>query len=185
MLKEFIEKNIDDLYRQRPRHETYNTHFKIEKDLDLRPESELTDEQQVRIIKDKRIYLDWLLEKAESKVQSRRHKLRLKNIEECKDQCQPGKPFENRNNYVEERIESTFKYFDHYSDIEQIGKDTMERTRKQLLNIQKEIEKQQKQKIKGLDAQVVAQMNQKNLDRYMSCKGLKSNLKELSLDNLQ
>ena len=65
-------------------------------------------------------------------VQDRRRVIRIKSIDECYKECGPLKPFENKNNYIEQKIESTFNYFQIQDDVEHTGFET-ERDRKKKL----------------------------------------------------
>ena len=79
--------------------------------------------------RDRAAYDEWLFRYAENLVQDRRKNIRIKSIKECYKECGPAKPFENKNNYIEQKIESTFNYFQIMDDIEHTGFET-ERDRK-------------------------------------------------------
>lgn len=38
-------------------------------------------------------------------------------IKECKENCELSRPYEQRNEYIEQKIENMFKYFSTYSDM--------------------------------------------------------------------
>ena len=65
---------------------------------------------------DKKIYADYLLTEGESKVCARRFNNRVKLIQEIYSTCDPNTPYEERNNYIESRLESRIGYFDHMDD---------------------------------------------------------------------
>ena len=81
------------------------------------------------IDRDRAAYDEWLFRYAENLVQARRSRIRIKSIEECVKECGPLKPFENKNNYIEQKIESTYNYFQIMDDVEHTGFET-ERDRK-------------------------------------------------------
>ena len=80
--------------------------------------------------RDKVAYEEWIIRHAENLVQERRNNIRLKCIEECYAQCDQSVPFENKNNYIESKIESTFHYFQNLDDMAHVGEDNPERIRK-------------------------------------------------------
>lgn len=42
----------------------------------------------------------------------RRTRIRVKTVEETYKECDKSIPYEDRNNWIEQRVESRFKYFD-------------------------------------------------------------------------
>lgn len=84
--------------------------------------------------RDKVAYFEWLFRHAENLVQERRSRIRVKSIEECYKECGPTKPFEDKNNYIEQKIESTYNYFQIYDDVEHLGFETERDKRKRALD---------------------------------------------------
>lgn len=57
------------------------------------------------------------MEKGERICIDRRAKIRVNRIECIYDVCQPGVGYNQKNQYLEESIQATNKYFDHLTDI--------------------------------------------------------------------
>lgn len=77
----------------------------------------------------------------------RRFRIREKCVEETYAQCHKSIPFEVRNNYIEYRLESRFKYFDKQNDLGSIGDET-ERAKNELSKLLarfRELDKQKRQ----------------------------------------
>jgi len=54
---------------------------------------------------------------SEEKVTARRFNMRTKLIAEIYKECNPSVAYEKRNNYVEQRLEERFRYFDNMDDL--------------------------------------------------------------------
>ena len=57
------------------------------------------------------------MEKGERQCIDRRAKIRVNKIDTIYDVCSPGVGYNQKNQYLEESIQATNKYFDHLSDI--------------------------------------------------------------------
>lgn len=62
-----------------------------------------------------------MLSISEEKVTARRFNMRSKLITEIYKECAPSVPYENRNNYVEQRLEERFRYFNQMDDLNGTG----------------------------------------------------------------
>lgn len=65
---------------------------------------------------DKEVYLDWLINKFENSIMSRRSHIRQKQIAEILKECDISKPYEERNNFIENRLEDGYRYFNNLND---------------------------------------------------------------------
>jgi len=95
----------------------YNPEKGAQRNLDLINYVDLSDRQKNMLDRDKVAYNEWLFMQAENLVMERRRAIRMKTIEECIKECGPLKPFENKNNYIEQKIESTYNYFTIMDDV--------------------------------------------------------------------
>lgn len=122
LLQQFINNNLEHLYKNRPREIDYNPKLPEDlKNLDMKPFSSLTNRQKNILEEDKRIYGEYLLSISEEKVTARRFNMRVKLIADVYKECAPAVPYETRNNYVEKRLEDRFKYFNHMDDLNSKG----------------------------------------------------------------
>ena len=131
----FIETHLDQLYQNRPRGLDYNPgRLPQDKDLDLRPYHTLTGRQKCSLDKDRRKYADYLLTLAEQKILKRRAHMRTKCLAGCYQDCGPGVAFQQKNRYIESRLEQRLKYFDHMHDLNHSGADA-EQLRKEIFKL--------------------------------------------------
>ena len=86
------------------------------------------------------MFADFLLSECEQLVHDRRKNLRMKSLDQSMFMCRPAVGFNEKNNFLEERIETTQQYYDYMSDMNNKGSDINE-IRKQLYDVQKTIEK--------------------------------------------
>ena len=92
--------------------------------------------------RDKKQYEEFIIRYSESLVQKRRANIRLKTVDEAYTQCGPRVPFEQKNFYIESKIESTYSYFNNLDDMAHVGEENIEKFRKQLRLVDKEIARQ-------------------------------------------
>ena len=80
LLQGFIEKNLEHLYKNRPREIKYGLAKEIESDrnLDLTLRENLSGRQKSTLDKDKRRYAEYLMDISEAKVMARRAHVRNK-----------------------------------------------------------------------------------------------------------
>ena len=122
LLQQFINHNIDHLYLNRPREIDYNPKCPENlKNLDMRPFNSLTNREKNILAADKATYGEYLLTISEEKVTARRFNMRSKLITEVYKECAPSVPYERRNNYVEQRLEERFRYFNQMDDLNGAG----------------------------------------------------------------
>ena len=108
-------------------------------DLEMLPPHKLTGYQKLKIHKEKRKYADFLLAEAEKAIDTRRLKMRVNLVEEIYQESGLKIGFTQKNTYLENRIESTQKYFDFMNDLNNKGAEMMQ-IRKDLFKVNKEIE---------------------------------------------
>lgn len=146
LMQAFIEKELDELYKNRPRDLDYNPgRLAQDKDLDLRPYHTLSGRQRCSLDKDRRKYADYLLTYAEDKVLARRTHMRTKCLAECYQDCGPGVAFQQKNRYIEARLEQRLKYFDHMHDLKHPGVET-EQLRKELFKLARTVKTKKAQR---------------------------------------
>jgi len=61
---------------------------------------------------DKIAYNDWLLSQGENILMTRRSRIRIKTVDETYKECDKTIPYEIRNNWIESRVELSFKYLE-------------------------------------------------------------------------
>lgn len=110
------------MYAGRPRDLNYNPAApRADRDLDLKEEGTLTGRQVNVLEADKQLYAEYLLKIAEEKVTARRLHYRMKLLEEVYRRCTDRFPFQEREYFVESRLEQRIKYFKHLDDINNEG----------------------------------------------------------------
>lgn len=72
------------------------------------------------------MYHDWLLSQGEKIVMDRRTRIRVKTVEQTYKECDKSIPYEDRNNWIEQRVELRFKYFDQPNDLQVSKADGMD-----------------------------------------------------------
>ena len=133
LLQAFIDQHLEYLYSIRPRDLDYGqTAFAV--DLDLVPEGQLTGRQKSLLYKDKLKYADYLLTVTEAKIMARRAHIRNATIATIYDECRDGVGYNQKNSYLEDRIEATNSYFNNLDDLNNKGAE-MEKTKKQLFKL--------------------------------------------------
>lgn len=65
---------------------------------------------------------------------NRRAHMRLKTLEECQKECSSKVPFQQKNKYIETRLEQGLKYFDYMNDYNNPGIEA-QKLRKELFRI--------------------------------------------------
>lgn len=76
------------------------------------PYNSLSDRQKSMLDQDKIAYNDWLLSQGENILMTRRSRIRIKTVDETYKECDKTIPYEIRNNWIESRVELSFKYLD-------------------------------------------------------------------------
>lgn len=90
----------------------------MEKNLDSIPKNKMTIRDQCKIDKDKAVYKEWLIDICESYIMRRRAKIRQKQIDEILKNCHISKPYEERNQYIEKKLEWSYLYFNNLNDVD-------------------------------------------------------------------
>jgi len=122
MCQIFVTENLEELYKNRPRDLIYNPSVHpADRDLDLREEGTLTGRQVNILENDKAVYAEYLLRVAEEKVRARRLHYRIKLLEEVYRRCTDSYPFQEREYFVESRLEQRIKYFKYLDDLNNEG----------------------------------------------------------------
>jgi len=122
MCQIYVADNLEELYAGRPRDLNYNPQApEADRDLDLREEGTLTGRQVNVLEQDKLLYGEYLLKISEEKVTARRLHYRMKLLEEVYRRCTDRFPFQEREYFVESRLEQRIKYFKHLDDINNAG----------------------------------------------------------------
>ena len=80
------------------------------------------------------MFADFLLSECEQLVHDRRKNLRMKTFQQSLFMCRPTVGFNEKNNFLEERIETTQQYYDFMSDLNNKGSD-INRIRKDLYGV--------------------------------------------------
>lgn len=122
MCQIYVDENLEDLYAGRPRDLNYNPQLaRADRDLDLKEEGTLTGRQVNVLEADKLVYAEYLLKISEEKVTARRLHYRMKLLEEVYRRCTDRFPFQEREYFVESRLEQRIKYFKNLDDINNEG----------------------------------------------------------------
>jgi hypothetical protein len=116
----------------------------LSKDLDLIPQSKMTGRQMNLLYKDKRTYAEYLLNETEKKVMARRAHTRNTLVDTIYEECAPGIGYNQKNSYLEDRIEATNSYFKHLDDMNNKGAQ-METWKKQLFKLNREIRRMEQE----------------------------------------
>ena len=133
--------NLEELYSQRKRDIDYNPGV-LEKDLDLIPFDQLTDRQKCILHKDKIAFFNWMFAEGEKIAISKRQKSRVKCIKTTYRECHVSKPYEERNRFIEGRIEAKYKYFDSFNDLNPASMEIF-KLREKLYNVKLALRNQQ------------------------------------------
>ena len=116
LLQSFIKNNLEHLYAIRPKQVDYGQN-KFSIGLDEKPHDELTGRQKNLLHKDKLKYEEWLLTVTEDKIMARRAHIRMACVATIYEECSGGVGYNQKNMFLEDRIETTHKYFDVPDDL--------------------------------------------------------------------
>lgn len=83
-----------------------------------------------------------------------RFRHRTKNLKETYRQCDISVPYETKNNFVENKIQDVFKYFNDLDDMKLHDDNNLEKCRTKLRAVEKKIAKQKAKRIEALDPDV-------------------------------
>ena len=118
----YVAEHLEELYAGRPRDLNYAPQVPLaDRDLDLKEDGTLTGRQVNVLEHDKEVYAEYLLKISEEKVTARRLHYRMKLLEEVYRRCADRFPFQEREYFVESRLEQRIKYFKHLDDINNEG----------------------------------------------------------------
>ena len=136
----------------------------MEKNLDFIPKNKMTIRDQCKIDKDKAVYMEWLIDNCESYIMRRRARIRQKQIDEILKNCHISKPYEERNQYIEKKLEWSYLYFNNLNDVDS------EMSEKDQLRKIIELKKKQMQKRSNrLPKEMVLSMLTSDQVFYQSC----------------
>ena len=85
------------------------------------PYESLTPRQKNILANDIQTYEDYLMNVCEEKIIARRFHQREKQLEDVYRRCEPSIPFQERETYVESRLEARIKYFRSLDDLNNKG----------------------------------------------------------------
>jgi inactivated superfamily I helicase len=86
----------------------------------------------------------------EAKVMARRAHIRNATIATIYEECAAGIGYNQKNSYLEDRIEATNSYFNHLDDLNNKGAD-MEKVKKQLFKLNRELRRREAEGLERLD----------------------------------
>lgn len=119
----------------RPRDVDYGTPLYVKSFLE-KPFDSLTGREKNLVLKDKLRYEQWLLDKSEEKVMARRAHIRDTCVRTIYEECKPGISYNAKNSYLEDRIETTMKYYRVLDDLNNVDQGAqMERYKKDMFKI--------------------------------------------------
>lgn len=81
---------------------------------------------------------------------ARRAHIRIATIDTIYGECAPAIGYNQKNSYLEDRIEATNSYFNHLDDLNNKGAD-MEKVKKQLFKLNREIRKREAEGLERRD----------------------------------
>lgn len=90
------------------------------------------------LYKDKLTYAEYLLTVTEQKVMARRSHVRNSLVDTIYEECAPSIGYNQKNSYLEDRIEATNTYFNHLDDLNNKGAH-MEKVKKELFKLNREL----------------------------------------------
>lgn len=81
---------------------------------------------------------------------ARRAHIRIATIATIYEECAPSIGYNQKNSYLEDRIEATNSYFNHLDDLNNKGAD-MEKVKKQLFKLNRELRRREAEGLQRLD----------------------------------
>lgn len=110
----------------------------LSKDLDLIAHEQLTGRQKNLLAKDKLCYAEYLLTETEKKVMARRSHIRNILVDTIYEESAPRIGYNQKNSYLEDRIEATNTYFNHLDDLNNKGA-ALSALKKELFKLNREL----------------------------------------------
>lgn len=156
LICQYIDDNIDKLFKNRDRQKLYSTSAGSNKKnkafqeslktFENLPQDQLTDRQKTILFVEKRKYAEYLKQEAEQAIKDRRHKIWIKHIGDTYKECDKSVGFAQKNTFIEDRIEMTQKYFGYLNDFDNNNAGvSINKIKKELFKFQRKSKNKQRQ----------------------------------------
>lgn len=111
---------------------------------------------------EKQRYADQLKQEIEKSISTRKHNIWVRHIKDTYKECDKNVDFNQKNGFIEERIELTHKYFTHLNDFNNKDKE-LNKIKKDLFRFQRELKKKQQRKTQTDPYEVIKNLSDKQM----------------------